>query len=82
MPSTKWTTTEEQASQVRAALAELGDVDREILLMRYLEKLSFEAIALVLDRESAAVQKRHVRALLKLQKILEGYGFGSGGSRS
>lgn len=60
----------ELARQVRQAIGELADNDREILLMRTFEGLTYEEIACVLDIEPAAARKRHGRALLRLHKLL------------
>jgi RNA polymerase sigma-70 factor, ECF subfamily len=54
---------QEQAQRVREALEKLPATDREILVMRYMEKLSNAAIGYVLDLSPAAVSKRHGRAL-------------------
>ncbi len=61
---------EELANRVRGAVARLSEADREIILMRTFEGLSFEEIAQLLDIESAAARKRHGRALLRLHKVL------------
>ncbi len=61
---------EELARRVRDAVARLSEADREIILMRTFEGLSFEEIARLLDVESAAARKRHGRALLRLHKVL------------
>jgi RNA polymerase sigma-70 factor (ECF subfamily) len=61
---------EELARRVREAVARLTEADREIILMRTFEALSFEEIARVLDIEPAAARKRHGRALLRLHKLL------------
>ena len=61
---------EELARRVRDAVARLAEADREIILMRTFEALSFEEIARLLDIESAAARKRHGRALLRLHKVL------------
>jgi RNA polymerase sigma-70 factor (ECF subfamily) len=61
---------EELAGRVRAAVDRLADADREIILMRTFEGLSFEEIAHLLDVESPAARKRHGRALLRLHKVL------------
>ena len=60
----------ERMGQVQQALAELDYVDREILIMRYIERLSNAEIATTLDLTPAAVSKRHGRALLRLQSRL------------
>jgi RNA polymerase sigma-70 factor (ECF subfamily) len=61
---------EELANRVRDAVARLSEADREIILMRTFEGLSFEEIARLLDIEAAAARKRHGRALLRLHKVL------------
>ncbi len=55
---------------VSEAVAELADLDREILLMRNVEGLSQPEIAQVLDLSHDAVRKRYGRALVKLQRLL------------
>jgi RNA polymerase sigma-70 factor (ECF subfamily) len=60
----------EQARGVRQALTQLPDTDREIVLMRTYEKLSYDEIGYVLGIEPAAANMRHVRALMRLGKIL------------
>jgi RNA polymerase sigma-70 factor (ECF subfamily) len=60
----------EHAQAVRMALTELDETDREILLMRYLEKLTNPDIAAILGLTPAAVSKRHGRALLRLERVL------------
>jgi RNA polymerase sigma-70 factor, ECF subfamily len=61
---------EELARKVRGAVARLADADREIILMRTFEALSFEEIAGLLNVEATAARKRHGRALLRLHKVL------------
>jgi RNA polymerase sigma-70 factor (ECF subfamily) len=62
----------EQRSRVRAALAQLSEADREVLVLRYLEELSMKEIAEVLDMQLGAVKMRHTRALAKLSGLLGG----------
>jgi RNA polymerase sigma-70 factor, ECF subfamily len=64
----------ELAQRVRRAVAELPEADREVLLMRHAEELSYEEIACLLDVEPAAARKRYGRALIRLQKVLSVYG--------
>ncbi len=64
------------ASIVRRALASLRPSDREVLLMRYVEDLSNEEMACLLELEPATVSKRHGRALLRLQQALLRFGVG------
>jgi RNA polymerase sigma-70 factor (ECF subfamily) len=64
----------ELAEHLSRAVAQLGDADREILLLRHAEELPFEEIAFLLDIESAAARKRFGRALIRLQKLLRDEG--------
>lgn len=66
----------ERVAQVRRALVLLSDEDREVLLMRTYEDLSYEAIAAVLDVTPAAARQRHGRALRRLSRLLTDAGFG------
>lgn len=59
---------------VRRAVAELGEADREILLMRHFEGLSYEEIAWILEIDPATARKRNGRALLRLHKLLSEQG--------
>jgi RNA polymerase sigma-70 factor (ECF subfamily) len=57
--------------RVRAALALLGEADREVLVLRYLEQLPLREVAAVLGVSASAVKMRHVRALERLRVLLE-----------
>ena len=61
-------------SRLMQALAELADVDREILVLRYLEQLSGREIADALNINEAAARKRHARALDRLTRKMEDVG--------
>jgi RNA polymerase sigma-70 factor (ECF subfamily) len=61
---------EEMACRVRRAVAQLPAIDREVLVMRTFEELSYEEVACVLGVDPAAARKRHGRALLRLHKLL------------
>jgi RNA polymerase sigma-70 factor (ECF subfamily) len=61
---------EESRRRVRAAIAELADRDREVLVLRHLEQLSTTQTAAVLGISEAAVKARHVRALDRLERLL------------
>ncbi len=64
----------EFADRVAQAVAELPEPDREILLMRHGEELSYEEIGCLLDLQPAAARKRFGRALLRLRKVLIDHG--------
>jgi RNA polymerase sigma-70 factor (ECF subfamily) len=61
---------EELRGRVRAALAELPESDREILVMRYLEDMPMSEIAAVLDISEGAVKMRRTRAVKRLCGLL------------
>lgn len=61
---------EELRDRVRAALARLGERDREVLVMRYLEQLSTREMAAALGTTEGAVKVRHLRALERLRGLL------------
>jgi RNA polymerase sigma factor (sigma-70 family) len=63
-------TEEELAARVRHAIGNLPDNDREILLMRTYEGLTYDEISWVLEVETAAARTRYGRALIRLQKVL------------
>jgi RNA polymerase sigma-70 factor (ECF subfamily) len=60
----------EERQRLREALARLGDLDREVLVLRYLEDLSTQEIAAVLGLTQPAVKMRQLRALRRLRDLL------------
>jgi RNA polymerase sigma-70 factor (ECF subfamily) len=68
-PSRHLARAEEQA-RVQAALAQLTEREREVLVMRYLEQLSTREIAAALGVREGAVRARHLRALEHLRRLL------------
>ena len=65
---------EEQRLHVHAALQELAPLDREILMMHYLEDLTFPEIAAILDIGEGAAKMRHLRALRRIRALMAGDG--------
>jgi RNA polymerase sigma-70 factor, ECF subfamily len=65
----------ELARQLRTALGELSEGQREVLLMRNFEGLSYQEVGYVLDIDPAAARKRYGRALLQLRQRLLAGGF-------
>ena len=65
---------EELADQVRQAVAGLPEQDRELLLMRNYEGLSYNEIGQILDIDPATARKRNGRALVKLHSLLRNHG--------
>ncbi|TWU15166.1 sigma-70 family RNA polymerase sigma factor [Allorhodopirellula heiligendammensis] len=62
----------ESIDKVRTAVQRLSSADQQILLLRYVDRLSNVESADVLGVTSAAASKRHVRALLRLSEMLNG----------
>jgi len=60
----------EMQARAQAALLELKPHDREILVLRYLEHLGVQEIAVVLGISQDAVAARHLRALKRLRTRL------------
>ena len=67
---------EEQRRHLHAALQELAPTDREILMMHYLEELSFPEIAAILAIGEGAAKMRHLRALRRIRALMGGEGPG------
>ena len=61
----------EQAIRTREALLRLPTLDREILLLRYVNGLNNHDAAQVLGVTDTVASKRHCRALVRLQQQLE-----------
>jgi RNA polymerase sigma-70 factor (ECF subfamily) len=63
---------DELRDRVRQALDNLGERDREVLVMRYLEQLPTREIAAALGITEGAVKVRHLRALERIRGLLAG----------
>lgn len=61
----------ELQGRFQEVLEELGDDDREIILMRHFEQLSNQEVAQALGLTEAAAGMRHLRALRRLKALLE-----------
>jgi RNA polymerase sigma-70 factor (ECF subfamily) len=60
----------EKRQRVRALLERLAAGDREILVLRFLERMSTAEAAVVLDISAGAVRLRLMRALERLRHLL------------
>jgi RNA polymerase sigma-70 factor (ECF subfamily) len=60
----------EMCQRVRRAIAELPDNDREVIVLKHLEELSFQEAAAVLEIGAAAVYSRYYRAIQRLHRLL------------
>lgn len=65
---------EERRHLLATAIARMDGKDREVLGLRYLDQLTFDEIAAVLQIGLSAVKMRHLRALERLRGLLEGLG--------
>jgi RNA polymerase sigma-70 factor, ECF subfamily len=63
---------EEQRRHVHSSLQSLAPIDREILIMHYLEELSFPEIASILGIGEGAAKMRHLRALRRIRTLMDG----------
>lgn len=63
---------EESRDAIRDALDQLPHVDREILLMRFVEQLSTKDTAAILGISAEAVGMRRLRALQRLSELVGG----------
>jgi RNA polymerase sigma-70 factor, ECF subfamily len=65
---------EERRVLLARAIERLGEADREILGLRYLDQLAFDEIAAVLEIGLGAAKMRHLRAVDRLRGLLEEVG--------
>jgi RNA polymerase sigma-70 factor (ECF subfamily) len=64
----------ERVRRVRQVVAQLPEADREVLVMRDLDGLSYQEVGCLLEIDPAAARKRHGRALLRLHQLLAAAG--------
>lgn len=64
----------ERAALVRRALAELTEAQREVVVLRHYEDLSFEAMARLLGIASTTLKSRFLTAMGKLEQTLTARG--------
>jgi RNA polymerase sigma-70 factor, ECF subfamily len=60
----------EMERRLHAALAELDDDERDVILMRHFEQLSNQEVAALLGLTEAAASMRHLRAVRRLRTLL------------
>jgi RNA polymerase sigma-70 factor (ECF subfamily) len=63
---------QELRQRVQSALARLGERDREVLVLRYLEGMTTREVAATLGVSEGAVKMRQLRALDELRRLLTG----------
>lgn len=62
---------QEVLARVQAALDDLEEIDREVLVLRHFEELSNNEVAEILGITKAGASNRYVRALKRLREALE-----------
>jgi len=60
----------ETIAELRRALDQLEEIDREVLVLRHLEELSNHEVAQVLGIDKDAASKRYLRALDRLKNAM------------
>ena len=60
----------ETIAELRRALDQLEEIDRELLVLRHLEELSNQEVAQVLGIDKYAASKRYLRALDRLKNAM------------
>jgi RNA polymerase sigma-70 factor (ECF subfamily) len=68
---------DEQRRRLLEALAEMAETDREVLMMRFHEDLTFPEIAAILEIGEGAAKMRHLRALRRIRDVIGAVGPGS-----
>jgi RNA polymerase sigma-70 factor, ECF subfamily len=63
-------TTDEEAKKLRQALEQLEESDRNVLVLHYLQGLSYREMSVVLDEPSGTVKWRTHAALERLRELL------------
>lgn len=62
---------DERMQQLRRALEEMDEIDREVLALRHFEELGNNEVAEILGLQKTAASNRYVRALKRLKEVLE-----------
>jgi RNA polymerase sigma-70 factor (ECF subfamily) len=62
---------DELTRRTRAAMDQLSAGDRRVLVLRFLEQLSTAETAAVLEISETAVRMRQLRAIQRVQKLLD-----------
>jgi RNA polymerase sigma-70 factor (ECF subfamily) len=57
--------------QLQAALNDLDPIDREIIALRHFEEVTNQEAAEILGLSKTTTSNRYIRALARLQKVLE-----------
>ncbi len=69
-------TRHELERRFQAAIAQLDEIDREVILMRHFEQLTNSEVAQALELSEPAAGMRYLRAIRRLRTLLDGTTFG------
>jgi RNA polymerase sigma-70 factor, ECF subfamily len=61
---------DETVRQIEAALADMDEIDREVLILRHFEQLTNDEVAAVVGVKKAAASRRYMRALARFRQVL------------
>ena len=61
----------EMISEIRQALDDMNEIDREVLALRHFEELSNQEVAIELNIKPKAASIRYMRALERLRGVLQ-----------
>jgi RNA polymerase sigma-70 factor, ECF subfamily len=61
---------EETVGQIERALAEMDEIDREVLILRHFEQLTNDEVAAAVGVKKAAASRRYIRALTRFRAAL------------
>jgi RNA polymerase sigma-70 factor (ECF subfamily) len=61
---------DERKQQVLQGLAEVDEIDREVLILRHFELLSNDVTAMILGLSRTAASNRYIRSLQRLETVL------------
>jgi RNA polymerase sigma factor (sigma-70 family) len=59
-----------QLKRIYSALDQLDDLSKEIVILRYVEDLSFDEITIITGLQADAVRQRASRSVKKIQELL------------
>ena len=60
-----------QLERIYSVLDTLDDLSREIIILKYVEDLSFETIARIMSMQADTIRQRASRAIKKVQELLQ-----------
>lgn len=63
--------TNNESNQVRTLLEELSEIDREVIILRYIQEKEYSEIALLVGKKEPAIRQIVTRSLQKLRKKYE-----------